>query len=146
MNPDNPAPHPEKKDTENTYGYSGVQAWLDGEAGRDGLASADEQETAAFWTKVNDEAEMLRRRKTRFTCSRKFSVLSRTSRQRPGGAASGHFLLRQWRLPGGVSVAVVCNWRDCWCQLTLTLAYVSQFPAPTGVCRRGLRFALVLRF
>jgi hypothetical protein len=41
-----------------------VQAWLDGEAPREGLASADEQETAEFWSKINSEAERLRRRST----------------------------------------------------------------------------------
>jgi hypothetical protein len=41
-----------------------VQAWLDGEAPREGLASADEQETAEFWSKINSETERLRRRST----------------------------------------------------------------------------------
>lgn len=65
MSADNPGREPEKKEHRRTPPATpAVQAWLDGEAGRDGLASADEQETAAFWTKVNDEAELLRRRKT----------------------------------------------------------------------------------
>ena len=61
MNPDNPdAGTPEKQQHRRTpTATPAVQAWLDGEASREGLASADEQETAAFWTKVNDEAEML---------------------------------------------------------------------------------------
>lgn len=41
-----------------------VQAWLDGEAPRDGLATADEQETADLWARINQEAEQLRRRQT----------------------------------------------------------------------------------
>ena len=41
-----------------------VQAWLDGEAPREGLASADEQETAEFWSKINSETERLHRRST----------------------------------------------------------------------------------
>jgi len=66
MNPDNPdAGTPEKRPHRKTPPATpAVQAWLDGEAGREGLASADEQETAAFWTKVNDEAAVLGRRKT----------------------------------------------------------------------------------
>ena len=41
-----------------------VQAWLDGEAEKDGLTDPDEQETAEFWTKINSETERLRRRST----------------------------------------------------------------------------------
>jgi hypothetical protein len=41
-----------------------VQAWLDGEESRDHLATADEQETAEFWAKINSEAETLRKRHT----------------------------------------------------------------------------------
>jgi hypothetical protein len=41
-----------------------VQAWLDGEETRDHLATADEQETAEFWSKINNEAAQLRRRNT----------------------------------------------------------------------------------
>ncbi len=41
-----------------------VQAWLDGEVPRDGLATADEQETAELWSRINKEAEELRRRHT----------------------------------------------------------------------------------
>jgi hypothetical protein len=41
-----------------------VQAWLDGEETRDHLATADEQETAELWTRINSEAEQLRRRNT----------------------------------------------------------------------------------
>lgn len=41
-----------------------VQAWLDGEETRDHLATADEQETAELWTRINSEAEQLRRRAT----------------------------------------------------------------------------------
>ena len=41
-----------------------VQAWLDGEQPRDGLATADEQETAELWARINTEAETLRKRHT----------------------------------------------------------------------------------
>jgi hypothetical protein len=66
MNADNPdTGASEKKQHRKTPPATpAVQAWLDGEADREGLASAEEQETAAFWTKVNEEAELLRRRKT----------------------------------------------------------------------------------
>lgn len=41
-----------------------VQAWLDGEQPREGLATADEQETADLWARINEEAEQLRGRQT----------------------------------------------------------------------------------
>ncbi len=41
-----------------------VQAWLDGEVPREGLATADEQETAELWARINKEAETLRQRHT----------------------------------------------------------------------------------
>ena len=41
-----------------------VQAWLDGEVPREGLATDDEQETAELWARINQEAEELRRRHT----------------------------------------------------------------------------------
>lgn len=41
-----------------------VQAWLDGDQPREGLATADEQETAELWARINSEAEQLRRRNT----------------------------------------------------------------------------------
>ncbi len=41
-----------------------VQAWLDGEQPREGLATADEQETAELWARINSEAEVLRTRHT----------------------------------------------------------------------------------
>ena len=41
-----------------------VQAWLDGEQPREGLATADEQETAELWARINSEAETLRKRHT----------------------------------------------------------------------------------
>jgi len=41
-----------------------VQAWLDGEQPREGLATADEQETAELWARINTEAEQLRKRNT----------------------------------------------------------------------------------
>ncbi len=41
-----------------------VQAWLDGDQPREGLATADEQETAELWARINTEAETLRKRHT----------------------------------------------------------------------------------
>lgn len=41
-----------------------VQAWLDGDVPREGLATADEQETADLWARINQEAETLRQRHT----------------------------------------------------------------------------------
>ena len=41
-----------------------VQAWLDGDVPRDGLATDDEQETAELWSRINKEAEQLRNRHT----------------------------------------------------------------------------------
>ena len=41
-----------------------VQAWLDGEEPREALATADEQETAELWARINSEAETLRKRHT----------------------------------------------------------------------------------
>ena len=41
-----------------------VQAWLDGDVPREGLETADEQETAELWSRINKEAEELRRRHT----------------------------------------------------------------------------------
>ena len=96
MNPDNPdLGTPEKKEHRRTpTATPAVQAWLDGEAGRDGLASADEQETAAFWTKVNDEAEMLRRRKTPIHVQQKIlSALPNEPVKPPAPAASGSISL-----------------------------------------------------
>ena len=96
MNPDNPdAGTPEKKQHRRTPPATpAVQAWLDGEAGRDGLASADEQETAAFWTKVNDEAEMLRRRKTPIHVQQKIlSSLPSEPAKPPARATSGSIAL-----------------------------------------------------
>ena len=96
MNADNPdAGAPEKKQHRKTPPATpAVQAWLDGEAGRDGLASADEQETAAFWTKVNDEAEMLRRRKTPIHVQQKIlGALPSEPAKAPPRAASGSISL-----------------------------------------------------
>jgi hypothetical protein len=92
MNPDNPdAGTPEKQQHRRTpTATPAVQAWLDGEASREGLASADEQETAAFWTKVNDEAEMLRRRKTPIHVQQKIlCALPSEPPKAPAQAASG---------------------------------------------------------
>ncbi len=67
MTPDDPntPPAPEKPRHRKTPPATpAVQAWLDGETSRDGLATADEQETAEFWSKLNSDADQLRRRAT----------------------------------------------------------------------------------
>jgi hypothetical protein len=66
MTPDDPnAPPPEKPIRRRTPPATpAVQAWLDGETSREGLASADEQETAEFWSRINSEADQLRKRAT----------------------------------------------------------------------------------
>ena len=75
-----------------------VQAWLDGEAAREGLASADEQETAEFWSRINTETERLRRRSTPIHVQQK--ILSSIpdepagSASAPGLASSGSVTLR----------------------------------------------------
>jgi hypothetical protein len=66
MTPDDPnAPPPEKPIRRRTPPATpAVQAWLDGETSREGLATSDEQETAEFWSKLNSDADKLRRRAT----------------------------------------------------------------------------------
>jgi hypothetical protein len=66
MNEETPGtPSPEKKVHRKTPPATpAVQAWLDGEQPREGLATADEQETAELWARINSEAETLRRRHT----------------------------------------------------------------------------------
>lgn len=95
MNADNPGAGPEKKEHRRTPPATpAVQAWLDGEAGREGLASAEEQETAAFWTKVNDEAELLRRRKTPIHVQQKIlGSLPSEPAKPPARAGSGSVIL-----------------------------------------------------
>jgi hypothetical protein len=59
------APQPEKKVYRKTPPATpAVQAWLDGEQSREQLGTADEQETAELWARINSEAENLRRRHT----------------------------------------------------------------------------------
>jgi hypothetical protein len=96
MSADTPgADTPEKKEHRRTPPATpAVQAWLDGEADREGLASAEEQETAAFWIKVNDEAELLRRRKTPIHVQQKIlSSLPSEPAKAPGRGGSGPITL-----------------------------------------------------
>lgn len=59
------SPDPEKKVIRKTPPATpAVQAWLDGEQPREGLQTADEQETAELWARINKEAEQLRNRHT----------------------------------------------------------------------------------
>lgn len=58
-------PQPEKKIYRKTPPATpAVQAWLDGEQSREELGTADEQETAELWARINNEAESLRQRHT----------------------------------------------------------------------------------
>ena len=92
---DNPGDSaPERKHRRTPPATPAVQAWLDGEVDREGLASAEEQETAAFWTKVNDEAEQLRRRKTPIHVQQKILVsLPSEPAGTPARTASGGITL-----------------------------------------------------
>lgn len=77
-----------------------VQAWLDGEQPRDGLATADEQETAELWARINTEAETLRKRHTPIHVqSRILSSLPAT----PAVAAAAE--VKGFKLNTGVAVA-----------------------------------------
>jgi hypothetical protein len=58
------APQPEKKYRKTPPATPAVQAWLDGEQSRDQLGTADEQETAELWARINNEAASLRTRHT----------------------------------------------------------------------------------
>ena len=88
MTPDDPnaSPPPEKpRERRTPPATPAVQAWLDGETPREGLASADEQETAEFWSKINSEADQLRRRATPIHVQQR--ILSSIPDE-PAGAAS----------------------------------------------------------
>jgi hypothetical protein len=88
MTPDDPnaPPNPEKQRRRTPPATPAVQAWLDGETSREGLASADEQETAEFWSKINSEADQLRRRATPIHVQQR--ILSSIPDE-PAGSASG---------------------------------------------------------
>ncbi|HEX6575028.1 MAG TPA: transmembrane domain-containing protein [Gemmatimonadaceae bacterium] len=58
------APQPEKKYRKTPPATPAVQAWLDGDQSRDELGTADEQETAELWARINNEAASLRTRHT----------------------------------------------------------------------------------
>jgi hypothetical protein len=58
------APEPEKKYRKTPPATPAVQAWLDGEQSREQLGTADEQETAELWSRINNEAAGLRTRHT----------------------------------------------------------------------------------
>jgi hypothetical protein len=89
MTADNPyGDPPEKKPHRRTPPATpAVQAWLDGEAEKDGLTNPDEQETAEFWTKINTETERLRRRSTPIHVQQK--ILSSLPDEPAGSASPG---------------------------------------------------------
>jgi hypothetical protein len=72
-----------------------VQAWLDGETAKEGLSSPDERETAEFWTRINSETELLRRRSTPIHVQQKIlSSLPDEPAGSSGPAHSGSITLR----------------------------------------------------
>jgi len=87
MTADNPDVNPPEKPRHRKTppATPAVQAWLDGEAAREGLASTDEQETAEFWSRINTETERLRRRATPIHVQQK--ILSAIPDE-PAGSAS----------------------------------------------------------
>ncbi len=87
MTPDNPETNPveKPKPRRTPPATPAVQAWLDGETSREGLASADEQETAEFWSRINSETERLRRRSTPIHVQQK--ILSAIPDEPAGSAA-----------------------------------------------------------
>ncbi len=88
MTADNPDANPPEKPLHRKTppATPAVQAWLDGEAAREGLASPDEQETAEFWSRINAETERLRRRSTPIHVQQK--ILSSIPDEPAGSAGS----------------------------------------------------------
>jgi len=85
VDPNAPEKRPHRKTPPAT---PAVQAWLDGEQEKDRLLNPDEQETAELWTRINSEAERLRRRSTPIHVQQK--ILSSLPDELPGtGGASG---------------------------------------------------------
>jgi hypothetical protein len=85
-----------------------VQAWLDGEVPRDGLATADEQETAELWSRINKEAEELRRRHTPIHVqSRILSSLPATPTVRDEVVDEGFKLSTPAAIIGGIAILAI---------------------------------------
>jgi hypothetical protein len=85
-----------------------VQAWLDGEVAREGLATADEQETAELWARINKEAETLRQRPTPIHVqSRILSSLPATPVVHDEIAAGGSRLSSTAALIGGIAILAI---------------------------------------
>ena len=85
-----------------------VQAWLDGEVPRDGLATADEQETAELWSRINKEAEQLRNRHTPIHVqSRILSSLPATPAVKEELAEPGFKLSTTAAIIGGVAILAI---------------------------------------
>jgi hypothetical protein len=85
-----------------------VQAWLDGEVPRDGLATEDEQETAELWSRINKEAEELRRRHTPIHVqSRILSSLPATPTVRDEVGEEGFKLSTQAAIIGGIAILAI---------------------------------------
>lgn len=85
-----------------------VQAWLDGDVPREGLATADEQETADLWARINQEAETLRQRHTPIHVqSRILSSLPATPAVREEIKESGFKLSTTAAAIGGVAILAI---------------------------------------
>ncbi len=85
-----------------------VQAWLDGEETRDHLATADEQETAELWTRINSEAAQLRRRNTPIHVqSRILNSLTDLPAVPDAPAATGFKLTTATAIIGGIVILVI---------------------------------------
>ncbi|MGK2961569.1 MAG: hypothetical protein ACSLFK_05400 [Gemmatimonadaceae bacterium] len=103
------APPPEKPVHRKTPPATpAVQAWLDGEVPREGLGTADEQETADLWARINKEAETLRQRHTPIHVqSRILSSLPATPAV-PDDVADGGFRLSSTAaIIGGIAILAI---------------------------------------
>ncbi|MDQ3082181.1 MAG: hypothetical protein M3R07_08200 [Gemmatimonadota bacterium] len=85
-----------------------VQAWLDGDVPREGLATADEQETADLWARINQEAETLRQRHTPIHVqSRILSSLPATPIVREEARDGGFKLSTAAAAIGGIAILAI---------------------------------------
>lgn len=101
-----PAPKPVHRKT--PPATPAVQAWLDGEETRDHLATADEQETAELWARINDEAETLRKRHTPIHFQSKIlSSLPDTPPAVAAAEASGFKLNTTVAVVGGIAILAI---------------------------------------
>ena len=101
--PGTPEPKPAHRKT--PPATPAVQAWLDGEQPREGLATTDEQETAELWARINSEAETLRKRHTPIHVQSK--ILSSLPDAPPAVAEKGFKMNPGLAVVGGLLVLAV---------------------------------------